>query len=79
MYDSIIFDGRATTEFTGRWGVVDLMQEFRLRRQAALEVSDHCPVWAEFSVYEGGSAPIVAGATSSCGAIDSLDSQNCRP
>jgi deoxyribonuclease-1-like protein len=61
MYDNIVFDRRATTEFTGRWGVVDLTSESGLTQQAALEVSDHCPVWAEFSVYEGGAAPAVAG------------------
>ncbi len=54
MYDNIVFDRRATTEFTGTWGVVDLQKEFGLTQQAALEVSDHCPVWAEFSAYEGG-------------------------
>ena len=61
MYDNIVFDRRSTTEFTGKWGVVDLAKEFNLTQQAALEVSDHCPVWAEFSAYEGGAAPTVAG------------------
>jgi len=61
MYDNIVFDRRATVEFTGRWGVVDLQREFNLTQQAALQVSDHCPVWAEFSAYEGGTAPVVAG------------------
>ena len=60
MYDNIVFDGRATVEHTGRWGVVDLATEFNLTEQAALEVSDHCPVWAEFSAYEGGATPILA-------------------
>jgi deoxyribonuclease-1-like protein len=60
MYDNIVFDRRATTEYTGQWGVVDLQKEFNLTQQAALEVSDHCPVWAEFSAYESGMAPIVA-------------------
>jgi len=57
MYDNVVFDRRATTEYTGRWGVVDLQKEFNLTQQAALEVSDHCPVWAEFSAYESGFAP----------------------
>jgi len=52
--DNVLFDCRATSEFTGRSGVVDLMREFDLTMQQALEVSDHLPVWAEFSVYEGG-------------------------
>lgn len=52
-YDNIVFDGRATVEYTGRWGVLDLMREFGLSRDQALEVSDHMPVWAEFTIYEG--------------------------
>lgn len=51
--DNILFDRRATTEFTGRAEVVDLMREFDLTLQAALEVSDHLPVWAEFGSCEG--------------------------
>ncbi|HEX4132388.1 MAG TPA: endonuclease/exonuclease/phosphatase family protein [Pirellulales bacterium] len=54
LYDNIIFDSRATTEFTGRSGVFDLMHEFQLSMAEALEVSDHRPIWAEFSVREGG-------------------------
>jgi endonuclease/exonuclease/phosphatase family metal-dependent hydrolase len=54
LYDNIIFDSRATTEFTGRSGVLNLMSQFQLSMADALEVSDHNPVWAEFSVREGG-------------------------
>jgi endonuclease/exonuclease/phosphatase family metal-dependent hydrolase len=54
QYDNLLFDSRATAEFTGRSGVLDLMKQFRLTQEEALTVSDHCPVWAEFSVYEGG-------------------------
>ncbi|HEX4000617.1 MAG TPA: endonuclease/exonuclease/phosphatase [Pirellulales bacterium] len=54
MCDNIVFDRLATTEFTGRAGVVDLMHEFNLSMSQALEVSDHLPIWAEFSIYEGG-------------------------
>jgi len=57
-YDNIVFDRRNTIEFTGRWGVLDLMQEFSLTMAQALEVSDHLPVWAEFSVYEGLAGPL---------------------
>lgn len=55
MYDNIVFNRLATTEYTGRYGVVDLMDTFGLSESDALQVSDHCPVWAEFSVYESGS------------------------
>jgi hypothetical protein len=41
---------------------MDLMREFNLALRDAVEISDHLPVWAEFSVYEGGQAGhIVAG------------------
>jgi len=52
MYDNIVFYGPATREFTGRTGVLDLQSQYGLTLQQALEVSDHLPVWAEFSVYE---------------------------
>jgi hypothetical protein len=54
QYDNLLFHQRATAEFTGRGGVVNLMRDFKLTIDQALEVSDHLPVWAEFSVYEGG-------------------------
>lgn len=54
QYDNLLFDARATAEFTGRSGVLNLMKEFNLTLEEALAVSDHLPVWAEFSVYEGG-------------------------
>ena len=60
-YDNIILDKTATSEYTGRWGVFDLMSEFGLTMEQALKVSDHLPVWAEFSAYEAGVGP-VAGA-----------------
>lgn len=39
-------------EHTGTWGVFDLMAEFGLSMDEALEVSDHLPVWAEFTARE---------------------------
>ena len=54
QYDNIVFVDAATTEFTGRGGIFDFLREYNLSMQHALEVSDHLPVWAEFSVYEGG-------------------------
>ncbi len=52
--DNILLDRRATSEFDGRVEVLDMMREFDLTMPEALEVSEHLPVWAEFSVYEGG-------------------------
>lgn len=53
-YDNLLFDRRATTEFTGAAGIIDLASEYRLTLDQALQVSDHLPVWAEFSAVEGG-------------------------
>ena len=58
--DNLLFDFRATREFTGKAGVVDLMRELGLSMQETLEMSAHLPVWAEFSVYEGGRTGQVA-------------------
>ncbi len=64
QYDNILFHREATREFTGRCGVVDLQREFGLTLPQALEISDHLPVWAEFSVHEGGKPGYVAGRAS---------------
>lgn len=61
LLDNILFDDRATVEYTGRSQVLDVMRELDLSVQEAAEISDHLPVWAEFSVYEGGQAGPVAG------------------
>jgi deoxyribonuclease-1-like protein len=52
--DHILFVHRATSEFSGRGGVFDFLREYNLTLEEAVEVSDHLPVWAEFSAYEGG-------------------------
>ena len=52
QYDNIIIHQPSTAEFTGRWGVFNFQQQFHLTLDQALEVSDHFPVWAEFSAYE---------------------------
>jgi endonuclease/exonuclease/phosphatase family metal-dependent hydrolase len=57
-YDNIIFDKRATVEYHGRSGVFDLPGEFGLSQDEALRVSDHLPVWAVFSAYEGTRSPL---------------------
>jgi endonuclease/exonuclease/phosphatase family metal-dependent hydrolase len=60
QYDNLVFFANATQEFTGRTGVFDFMREYNLTIDQALEVSDHLPVWAEFSIYEGGEIGRVA-------------------
>jgi deoxyribonuclease-1-like protein len=60
LVDNILFDRRATCEYVYRSGVVDLMRQFNLTLREAVEVSEHLPVWAEFSVFEGGQVGHVA-------------------
>ncbi len=60
QYDNILFSNLATTEYTGRWGVFDMIRQFNLTTEEALEISDHMPVWAEFSLREGGQPGRVA-------------------
>jgi len=51
--DNILFDLRATTEFTGRAGVVDISRELDMPVAQVALISCHLPVWAEFSAFEG--------------------------
>ncbi len=64
-YDNIIFDRKKTVEYTGTFGVLNLQNEFGLTLDEALEVSDHNPVWAEFSATEGTAGSLAAGGGNS--------------
>ena len=59
-YDNIVFDARYTTEYDGRCGVFNFKREYQLLEQDALQVSDHFPIWATFSIFEGGNPKLVA-------------------
>jgi deoxyribonuclease-1-like protein len=63
-YDNLVFARPATSEYLGGWGVVDLQATFGLPLEAALEVSDHNPVWGAFYPAEvrGAGLPPMAGA-----------------
>jgi endonuclease/exonuclease/phosphatase family metal-dependent hydrolase len=50
--DNILIDSQTTREFTGRAGTIDMESVFGLTSQQVLEVSDHLPVWAEFTIAE---------------------------
>ena len=63
LCDNILFDSRPTVEYLGQAGVFDLMGEFHIAMERALEISDHLPIWAEFSLREGGSQPLAAAAS----------------
>jgi len=60
LADNVVFNRRATVEFPGRSGVLDLMRQFNLGTREVVELAYHFPVWAEFSIYEGGQAGHVA-------------------
>lgn len=51
-YDNFVFDRQATREFTGRAGVLDMEQMFQVEMTDALRISDHMPIWAEFTITE---------------------------
>jgi endonuclease/exonuclease/phosphatase family metal-dependent hydrolase len=63
-YDNLVFARPATSEYLGGWGVLDLQATFGLPLEAALEVSDHNPVWGAFYPAEvrGAGLPPMAGA-----------------
>lgn len=67
QYDNIIIHQPSTTEYAGRSGVFDFMRFKNLSLQQAVQVSDHFPVWAEFSVYERDSFGRVASRRQSYG------------
>ncbi len=64
LYDNIVIHQQSTAEFNGRAGIYNYMPLFQVSPQEALsralKVSDHLPVWAEFSVYEANTPGRVA-------------------
>ncbi|MBN2290868.1 MAG: endonuclease/exonuclease/phosphatase [Pirellulales bacterium] len=64
LADNLVFDRHATSEFTGRANVVDVVRALNITSSEAAEISSHLPVWAEFSTFEGGQAGHIAEKTS---------------
>jgi exonuclease III len=54
LYDNILIEPNFTSEYTRRSGVLSLAKLFSITMNDALKLSDHNPVWAEFSVQESG-------------------------
>ncbi|MDX1924968.1 MAG: endonuclease/exonuclease/phosphatase family protein [Pirellulaceae bacterium] len=50
--DNILADRVHTREFTGRAGIINLEKMFGLTLSDAERISDHVPIWAEFSITE---------------------------
>jgi hypothetical protein len=65
LYDNMVLHQVSTAEFSGRCGVFNFQQFYKLppdqAREKALQVSDHLPIWAEFSAYESATPGRVAG------------------
>ena len=53
QFDNLVFAQNATVEFTGQGGVFDFLSAYNLTLDQANAISDHMPIWAEFSIYEG--------------------------
>ena len=53
QYDNLVFAQNATVEFTGQGGVFDFLSAYNLPLSDANAISQHMPVWAEFSTIEG--------------------------
>ncbi len=73
LYDNIIVHQASTAEFTGRWGVFDVRQLTNppLTLEQALMLSDHLPVWAEFSAYESAAPGRVASRPGTAATVTS--------
>lgn len=54
MLDNILFPAKGTDEFLGRSGTIDVLRQFNLSPEQAFQISNHMPIWAEFSAVEGG-------------------------
>ena len=52
LYDNLVVHLPSTTECVGRSGVFNVMERFQLTAAEAELVSNHLPVYAEFSAYE---------------------------
>jgi hypothetical protein len=61
LLDNFAFGVASTSEYTGRTGAYDFLRQFNLSLEQALAVSEHLPIWAEFSIIEGGRPGQVAG------------------
>lgn len=53
--ENILFQSPETTdEYLGNSGVINFPPNFQLSPETAREISEYLPIWAEFSIFEGG-------------------------
>ncbi len=63
--DNILVDRVQTREFTGRAGIISLEKMFSLQMSDAERISDHVPVWAEFTITEQQNNNVMMGTNPS--------------
>ncbi len=63
LHDNILIQRQDTSEYTLRGGVYDIERSNGRTLEQVKEISDHLPVWAEFSIYESGIPGQVATGT----------------
>lgn len=61
ILDNILVDRIQTREFTGRAGIISLEKMFSLQMKDAERISDHVPVWAEFTITEQPNGNVMMG------------------
>jgi endonuclease/exonuclease/phosphatase family metal-dependent hydrolase len=61
--DNFLIDTASTREFTGRAGTIDLADMFQLQLDDVERLSDHLPIWAEFTMDEAPSSVTAMAAT----------------
>ena len=66
QYDNFVINPYACREYSGNSGVLDLQNYFQIDENQAKTLSDHNPIWAEFSIAE--IAPQSGGRTADAGA-----------
>lgn len=59
--DNIMVDRVHTREFTGRAGIINLEKMFGLQTKDAGRISDHVPIWAEFTITEQPNGSVMMG------------------
>ncbi len=59
--DNILADRQTTREFTGRAGTFSLEKAFRIQMKDAEKISDHLPIWAEFTIIEQTHSSVMMG------------------
>lgn len=67
--DNILVDREQTAEFTGRAGTIDLEKMFRIDFEKVKMISDHLPIWAEFTIQEADRSAAGNSASESPGTL----------